>query len=280
MIEKEFSKNKYFVQFSSIADLKNWLTNAKPNKAFSSKDTQSSLGDDVYFRGTKSFEEAQELMEKGWEDGAKEITGKFNKAKMEHKATIEKQKAIYDVAGFQPCVPRYLQGVPTSMINKKNVKVQNKVMNIYKSIAYSAKWEAKDMITEGVKALLIVDKLEQNGYRCNLFTIFTISKGGVEVTCSVKVKSSNDKLNIFKMAYLLAHPSFLRRHMFRFIECYEHITSDFVCGYGKPADCKRTMEVLKSNNIKDDYVFIDKETKLSFEQILDAKSFEEIKHSL
>ncbi len=277
----EYNKNKWFVSFDYIQEFKKYLDNTKPNKIFYDKRFQCSLDNDFSFRGTYSFEEAQKLMENGWEEGAKNITGKFNNAILKHKKIQNVKKNIYDIQGYQACVPRYLQDIPTSMINKKNYKKQVKILNVYKSICYNHKWEKDDIIKESVKALLIVDKLESAGYRCNLYTIFGSKKNNEEVICVVKIKDSKEKINIFKCAYLLAHPSFLRRHMFRFIELFPHITGrNFIWSYGVPILKNDLKNILKKQQQQNDFLFIDLSICKSFEEILNINDFKEIEEIL
>ena len=60
------------------------------------------------------------------------------------------------------------------------------------------------------------------------------SKGGSEqCTVLVKVKDSEQYLNITKTAYPIINPDFLRRHFCRLIEC-ETRDGEFPLSYGKP----------------------------------------------
>ena len=52
--------------------------------------------------------------------------------------------------------------------------------------------------------------------------------------CRIRIKGADEKLNISKTAFPLIHPSMLRRLIFRFIEVYPDVTSNFTSTYGMP----------------------------------------------
>lgn len=60
-------------------------------------------------------------------------------------------------------------------------------------------------------------------------------EGSKRFAVKVCVKAANQRVNISKMAFMLVHPSMLRRLMFRWIETYPEVTSGFRHGYGRPS---------------------------------------------
>ena len=156
------------------------------------KEEQDSISGDRAFTETENFEEAKDLLLHGWEHGTREIKGRVE---AKETGVNMKQKTVYDVAGYQCSVPRYLQGIPTNMINKKSVAQKNKVITINKSCSYMANVSAETIRTESVKVLQLVNRLEKQGYRVNLNVVFGSVKRNTVVT-KVRIKTSSQKLNI------------------------------------------------------------------------------------
>ena len=112
----------YITEFESISDLIQFVKTNDYQSEFINHNKHDSTNTETYFcnnSNTNSYEEAEELLLHGWEHGAVEIK---NKVDVKSTGVEMKQKTVYDVAGFQCSVPKYLQGVPTNMINKKDMK--------------------------------------------------------------------------------------------------------------------------------------------------------------
>ena len=231
MIEN-IKNNTYCVEFKSIEEFYNYLCNTPVNDAFKNRELKSKTGRPEFTK-TNSYEEAVELMKYGWEDMAKELNQKLA-AKSRNVVYGNRQVNKFDVCGYQASVPRYLQGIPTNMISKKNIPVKEKVVTINKSVTYAGRVSIKDIISESVRVLQIVKKLEVQGVKANINVIFGTEKAGRKIICKIRVKNANERLNISKLAFCLVHPSMLRRIIFRFVEVYPYTTNYFVIGYGSP----------------------------------------------
>lgn len=230
MIEKINGKN-YYTEFKSIEEFYKYLCDTPFNDAFRWS-RHSSVDSGYSFTQTYSFEEAASLLKNGWDDMAKKLTEKL-KAKQTDVVYGKKQKTVYDVCGYQASVPRYLQGIPTNMVNKINIPVKQKVITINKCVNYNGLVSIESIVEESIKALQIVKKLEAQGLRVNLNVILGSEKD-VRLVTKVRIKSANERLNISKLAFCLVHPSMLRRLLFRYIEVYPYTTRQFVSGYGTP----------------------------------------------
>ena len=235
MIRKT-ERDTYITEFMNITELVHFIETNKPYKElekydinggyFYSKKTTPKYIQNVR---TNNFEEAKDLLLHGWEYGTKEI-----KAKVEAKETgvATKQKSVYDVVGYQASVPRYLQGIPTNMVNKVNMKQKNKVITINKCATYAWKTKPQVIINESVKVLQLINRLEKQGYRVNLNVVFGTNAINKTIT-KVRIKSSSQRLNIKQVAFPLVHPSMLRRIIFAVWERLEENNNDvFKWGYG------------------------------------------------
>lgn len=211
------------------------------------KNRLSSIVGEERFTGTKSMDDALRLMREGWDSGAKKLTKSLRLKNLETQPK-EVKKAIFDIVGFQASVPRYLQGVPTSMVNKKTVKQKQKVITLIKSSTYNAMTSAQQIMEDSVKFLQIVQAIEAKGVRVNIYCAFhTIVNGRSEqIFTKIKIKSANERLNLAKMAFPLMHPSFLRRIMFRAVETNPDVkNTGWLGGYGMPAEPKDTNKLLE-----------------------------------
>ena len=245
MIVKKLDKNVTLRQFNSITELVEF-NHGKVKDCFKER-FKSSCG--TYdFTKTKSYEEAEELLLHGWEEMAKRLNTKLQRMNVSKQT---KQKTVYDVCGYQCSVPRYLQGIPTNMINKQTIKQKQKVLNIYKSISYSCNVSTETIINESVKVLHCVNELEKQGYRINLFVIFAVQSKYRNNIILVKIKDASQKMNVKQIAFPLVHPSMLRRMIFRVIEIADEYDDRFVYGYGKIFDIRDYGNIVKY--LKDSY---------------------------
>lgn len=242
MVVKETSNTKV-IEFSSINELvkhnrEGHYTSDFKNKKASGKTDEKM----IVWCGTSSYGEAEDLLLHGWEYMAKELKSKID---VNLKATGYTQKSVYDVVGFTPSVPRYLQGIPTNMINAKRIPKKEKIITINKSISYSWKASRDEIIQESVRVLNLVNSLELQGYRVKLNIVWKVSNtqdvwgfgtsSGKLYVVKVNVKQPTQRLNMKQIAFPMVHPSMLRRICFKTIETDEWCNGkNFHIGYGIP----------------------------------------------
>ena len=213
------SDNGYkVVSFNSLGEFADYITTTETNAAFQGARLSSYEGDE-WFTKTASFEDAMKLFRDGWSVQAQDLVIKL--AKAEKKAQAQSvNRRCYDVAGGFVSVPRYIQGKPNCMIRMKKQQIKQRVINLYKSVDYTGSTSADTIIEESVKAMQIIKRVESLGYRVNLFITMGIRTHSdtYKTIVNVKLKDASEKLNVSKLAFPLAHPSMLRRLMFRFTE--------------------------------------------------------------
>ena len=224
--------SSYIYEFDSINAFNEYITNTPINKTFQWRTLQSTAGT-TKFTGTESYEQAQNLLKSGVNDIAKRINDKLSGLKHAFEP-VKKQRPAYGMAGYQACVPRYIQGVPDSMVYKKQVIQKQKVINIYKSISYNAGVTTESLINDSCLTAYLVKAIEDKGIKVNLYITFVSNADKRSVGATIKVKDSKERVNISKLSFTTAHPSMLRRLMIRFVEVCPDITNGFIHGYGKP----------------------------------------------
>lgn len=234
------------IEFKSIDELCVYLKETPFNAVYSNKFDRQSVEGSKSFTNTSNYEEAESLLRNGWDYMAKQLNKKLE-AKTKGMSVGTRNKMVYDVAGYQASVPRYLQGIPTSMVNSKRVPAKQKVVTINKSIAYRCGTSTQEIIEESVKALQIIKKIESQGMKVNLNVVIGVTSqfekrpggalnfgAGEKFVIKVRVKNSNERLNVSKLAFCLVNPSMYRRIGFRFFEVYEHTPRSFQHTYGYP----------------------------------------------
>lgn len=224
------------ISYKSIQEFYNYLISTPINKSFRWEELKS-VKNGYSFTGTESFDEAVDLLKNGYKEGSSKLQKRL-KVEETKMALVTKRKTVYGVQGYQPCVPLYLNGVPTNMITTVNKPVKQKIVVLNKDISYNASFTKEEIEEESIKAFRIIRKLESQGYRCELNGVLGTSErfksNPRAFACRVRIKSADERLNISKMAFPLIHPSMLRRLYFRFIEVYPEVTKSFTSGYGSP----------------------------------------------
>lgn len=228
------NKTSYIREFDSLNEFESYITNTPLNETFRWK-TLASVSEGYGFTQTHSYEEATKLFKDGWSSMAQDITKKL-KVIQNQVVDAHVQKVLYDVVGFQASVPRYLQGIPTSMVNKKLVPVKQRVITLDKDISYNCGITTEQIIEASVQTLQLIKKIEAQGIRVNLNLIWGTSAGDTKEVAKIRLKSANERLNISKLAFPLVHPSMLRRLCFRYLEVAPTVTKSYTWGYGKPLD--------------------------------------------
>lgn len=245
-----FQNEKEYVNlFDNITDLSQYLSTKKkkPNRSNSSEDKDES------FSGTKSYEEAFNLFKYGDEEllkTFKESEDRINIQKIIGNA-VRKQKYENRLYGCIPNVPAYLIGNPLNMINPEIGRVSHKVINIFLSIGVPWYIKKEDIIRTGIVYLGVIDLLERNGYRCNLYAGITASKAKHEYMY-VRIKTDREPLNLKKLVFPLVHPSMLRRIYFKWAEVNDY-DYDITGGYGSN-DSEDTIKKIMNKIYKEDYI--------------------------
>lgn len=228
-------------KYDNIADFENFINNTPFNEVFR-WESHNSVSTDRHWTGTNNYEEAVDLLKHGADD----LSKRLEKAYQIKAADVGNKivtRSHYDVVGFQASVPRYLQGIPTSMVNQKKVVQKAKVITLNKDMNYNCGWSVEDIINESAKALAIVKKIEGTGVRVNLNLCWVAQAGYQKVGCKIRLKNAGERLNVSKLAFVMAHPSMLRRILFRWLEVNPDVVDrSYAGGYGRPSNIKDIQE--------------------------------------
>lgn len=183
-----------------------------------------------------TFDEALKALKYGWEDGRCQLESKVKELNLRTNET-KKIKYEYNVVGGNACIPRYLQGIPTNMIKSNMISKETKVINIYKTAPYTSLVSTEEILEDAAKTVIIVNKLEELGYKVNLYItkLNENHRNKVKFGVRVKIKDAKMKLNLKKISFCIINPDMQRRMFWRLIELDPDLLEP-LGGYGRGID--------------------------------------------
>lgn len=173
--------------------------------------TDSSFNDMAHkdmgsFEGVKNYDEALQFLRNGYQPTVAKL-----KEKMSVKDRSQKRISFQNnIVGASPIVPLALKGVPNCMVDMKMKPIKCKVIDVYYDMTCSCGTNSDDIIKNGQKMLGAILDLEHQGYRFNLYAIQTYSDFNSVDLLAVKIKSSNQPLDLRRMSFPLTHTAFFR----------------------------------------------------------------------
>ena len=248
---REFNEgNNYINVFNDISEFLRYI-NTRPIK--SGRASESQEKGNRYFYGTESYEEAVGLAKNGDDELFDMVMSEIKNIKINKSLGNVRNRLRYknDVYGFIPNVPNMMVGSPLTMINAKRNGLSNKIVNIFLNIRVASEVEIEDIIRIGTKYLNIIDLLEKNGYRCNLYSGCANCSNGKHSLLMVRIKTDREPLNIKKICFTIANPSMQRRLKFKWMEVNDG--PDFTSGYGGPESEYYIKGILK-DKLKQDMI--------------------------
>lgn len=221
-------------EFESIHEFITFLNESPVHHHFDPKALSSETGSE-YFTKTSSYKEAIDLLQSGYLPAATKMASSI-KLKNSTQQDYKSSRQSFSVVGGQASVPRYLQGIPTNMIDRKTTPAKQKVITLTKEISYSANVSSQTMEDEGIKALQIVQAIENQGMRVKLnILLCSDTRQNEKITIKVCIKKPDERISLSKIAFPIAHPSMLRRLFFRAIEVHPTLVANISTGYGIPS---------------------------------------------
>lgn len=165
------------------------------------------------YSGTSNMEEAIYLARNGWLDGLG-IMDMLSAQKAMRKHRIK------TVAGGNVNVGRLLSGLPNHMY--KRIKApKRKIITLF---VETVMWEGIKAHFAMVRTVIIaamVDRLEAEGYQCNIIAVYVARQRktfrGIQTT--VNVKNAGERLNLADISFAFGHPSFGRRMIYAIEGC-------------------------------------------------------------
>jgi len=222
--------------FDNIEHYFNTINTRTINRVFAPRSSHPASNDSDYdFTYTHSYAEAEDIARRGYKEGLDKLQAANTKSR--HLQSASKPLPMNGIVGYAPHVPNAIAGVPLSMINKQETEQKAKVISILYYMGGSCNVDAYEFVKAGKNIMNVVYSLELQGYRVALYVLTTFCKNSEYAINTVQVKHWRQPSNPLKIAYPLIHPSYFRRHGFRWLETQPNLTDDgFIYGYGKPLD--------------------------------------------
>lgn len=158
------------------------------------------------WEGVENYDEALTLLRNGYQPTVDKLKEKL-------KITDPGQKRISfrnNIVGGAPVVPLAMKGVPNCMIDTQMKQIKCKVIDVYYDITCSCGTSSESIIANGQKMLGAILDLERQGYRFNLYSIQSYTSSNDADMLAVKIKSSNQPLDLKRMSFPLTHTAFFR----------------------------------------------------------------------
>lgn len=234
-------------KFSSVGEFLTYLEKTPVNPEWERYGRSSYRVGKKDWYGTASFPESVNLAEKGWKEGLDFLTSKLG-------VSLNKERArttVFEVAGDRPDIGRFLSGVPNNMA-RRVVSESNRrpIVEIVLNASYSGGVSASTIMYYGAAICSFIDELESTGYSVSL------SVGASNDACQdgihtytnlVEVKQPGEVMELDRLIFFTAHPSFLRRFCFGYWET-RYAPSGFAGGYGH-------CDEIKSENLPDNVIY-------------------------
>lgn len=218
-----------------VADLK-----SKPVKPEWGDDL-ASVDSSEKFTGSKSFEHSMELAEHGCPTTREAIHSASFKVSTD-------RLPEWDTApvGVFPCIPAYAAGVPEDMFTPSEwgMETPKPVVRIVVNITVAAMVDKQYIINRGAAIVQLIDRVQLAGQRVELVAVFHANGRNADhpndkYEYSVTVKRAEEPVDLDRIAYAIAHPSMLRRSMFRIME---QMVPYRVSGYGTATDFRDSVQ--------------------------------------
>lgn len=226
--------NFHYENFRNIYEFEKALNQRATNMSFLENES-SRRTDREEWRGTKTYEEADSLLKKGWNVNIEEMKNELSA--FSKSCEVQKRKVIKSVAGFAPCVPNAIRGCPKSMFATKSAKQKmNKCIHLIVNNNATASVSGSELLRSGLTILKLIMLIEKQHIKTKLDVIPNLAiLDNLCYGCSVTIKDYKQPFNLSKMAYPLAHVSFSRRHGFHYHET-SNVSDEktWVKNYGYP----------------------------------------------
>ena len=232
-------KTKIFNRFESISEFTDYLSANVPQSGFYPDDASHAVtprGKDFAYFGTKSFEEADNMLNFGDDKLAKMLQAELLDVENQETEQEITQTFDLDVCGFFPDVAAYLSGDPCNMVTVVDTFAdKEKVLNIIWQNDAHAKIKAKEIQECAARVINVILGLEKLGYKINLYYGHSSRDDDYNtIGALVKIKNSDEYIDTLRLAYPLVSASMKRRHMFSYLEKTPGVPVGFCWAYGKP----------------------------------------------
>jgi len=208
--------------------------------------------DRTNFTKTKTFRQAVELALHGWPEGLSMIQDALDD--IEALPAIE-PLPVFDVCGEAFNLDAVLQGQPENMFYfMPQESHKPRIIQLAFNFGYNAQITSAEVMARGAAIASAVNDIENAGMRVELYAYQSTAHGLYTTTTVVKIKESQEPLELERMVFAAAHPAMHRRLNFSTKEqySYDEFQDRFGSGYGSSREptCSQLAEAgLQDDNL-------------------------------
>jgi hypothetical protein len=208
------SKPYYRTHFESLGD---FLKASRLPSVSGAKSSKREGRNEEEFSGTRNFEQALDLAEKGWPEGRKKLMTAMATAQSSPTFT---PAITMDVAGAYPIAALAAAGDPCSMVDLAPVEDRVRpVVRLLIQRAGSAAYSVDEFMSYGAAIMSYIEGLEGAGFRCEITLCFASNLTSDGDQClTVLVKRAEEPIELDRMAFVMVHPAMFRRICFAVYE--------------------------------------------------------------
>lgn len=194
------------------------------------------------------FNGAMNLLREGYKEGYLKAKPIIDKLVAKVLGLLEITEVFYDVTGTEIDVAQCVQGVPECVQYTENRQLDskgNQLITVTVNTAISASVSAQTIFDRGIKVLALTELLEHAGHKVKLKIVYAVNVSGKIIELYVTVKDFTERINKYKLAFILSHPAYYRRLYFALLESLP--VSELKAngwldyyGYGMPIDLQNT----------------------------------------
>ena len=220
-----YSFDEFINNCENVPPAQNWAED--PNYLHSETGSKS-------FTESENFQSALDLAKFGWPAGAEKVNDFLvsESTLMGDKETVTLETSIQ---GFMPCVPAYVSNHPENMFRLDLEIVETPVLKIQFSCDVSGGTKTEKMMLWGAGICSLINSIEKTGTRCEIEIMNQTYSGDILSQVFINLKRPDQFLDIDRLSFAIAHPSFLRRLCFRWTEQQSELFENYKSGYGTPA---------------------------------------------
>lgn len=219
--------NRHWQEFSSVTDILDFITNPK----FKQADSLRSSGADPesYDHSREGFQEMLDKAVNGWPEGRDQIEKFVIEIEKNVMGYLPVEEVIRDVTGQWLDMGAFLSGEPECWGAYQDTDVWQekrgpKIVHVVLNVDVTGR-----PFERGAAGVAIIDALERSGKRVIADAIAnTVSRGRLLET-RIRVKNSDEPVQLDKLAFLFAHRSILRHMLFA---CWERLPTPIRKMYG------------------------------------------------
>ena len=202
------------IDFVETINKRDFNKTAKRNKRFSSKESNEYK---YKFTGTWTYEEANNLFYSGVDTNIKQLEKQISLNLNDYEQT-KRNNRKFDYVGGGYSLGRYLANSPACMIRQTKVKREKPTTTIVYNSSIGCDTGVNEVIKVNSILLSAIKIIEQKGIKVNLYVVSASILASQKAAVLVKVKDTKTPINLQTMSYILTHPSYHRRHFFRWKE--------------------------------------------------------------